>query len=196
MGTSYDKERKKEILEREKAGKKQGLKRYSKKERKSLEEIHRDGDYVLIYDEWCRNGGNKGDAVRSVYPDASTSKCTQIWKKVEESEHVRKLAINRVNKRNSRSYLSVEERKAYLTDVIMGDREPDAETKDRLKAIQILNNMEGIGTPTVLAQQNNISMTQNISVEDKRNIINERLNEILGIPNLQEEERETTEENE
>lgn len=188
-----EKERRDEIAERERAEKKQGLTRFSKRKsqkKKTLEEMHEDGNLVLIYDEWCRNGGNKRDAVRSVYPNATPTKCTQMWKKVEDSDYVRTLAMNRVKKRNSRSYMSVEERKSYLTDVILGEREPDAETKDRLKAIQILNNMEGIGTPTVLAQQNNISMTQNISVEDKRSIINERLNEILGIPTGKEREKE------
>lgn len=187
-----EKERRDEIAKREKAEKNQGLTRFSKRKKKTLEEIAEDGNLVLIYDEWCRNGGNKRDAVRSVYPNATPTKCTQVWKKVEDSEYVRTLAMNRVKKRNSRSYMSVEERKSYLTDVILGEREPDAETKDRLKAIQILNNMEGIGTPTVLAQQNNISMTQNISVEDKRSIINERLNEILGI---QVEEKKEGKEN-
>lgn len=180
-----EKERRDEIAKREKAERNQGLTRFSKrkKKKKTLEEMHEDGNLVLIYDEWCRNGGNKRDAVRSVYPNATPTKCTQMWKKVEDSEYVRTLAMNRVKKRNSRSYMSVEERKSYLTDVILGDIEPDAETKDRLKAIQILNSMEGIGTPTFLAQQNNISMNSqtNISVEDKRMLINERLNEILGM---------------
>lgn len=161
-----------------------------------MKEIHEDGNLVLIYNEWCTNGMNIREAVRSVYPNATPTKCTQIWKKVEESDYVRRLAVNRVNKRNSRSYMSVEERKSYLTDVIVGDREPDAETSERLKAIQILNNMEGIGTPTILAQQNNISTTNNISVEDKRALINERLNEILGIQTVIEQEEEEEQEEE
>lgn len=191
-----EQERKKEIRQREKAEKSYGLKRYRKKEKKSLKEIHEDGNLVLIYNEWCTNGMNIREAVRSVYPNATPTKCTQIWKKVEESDYVRRLAVNRVNKRNSRSYMSVEERKSYLTDVIVGDREPDAETSERLKAIQILNNMEGIGTPTILAQQNNISTTNNISVEDKRALINERLNEILGIQTVIEQEEEEEQEEE
>lgn len=163
--------------------------------RKNLKEMHRDGEYLLIYDEWCRNGQNALEAVKKIRPDISDSRARDIWRKVENSDTVRTVAKNRINKRTSRSYMNVEERKAFLTEVILGEREPDAETKDRLKAIQILNNMEGIGTPQILAQQN-IQMNQtNISVEDKRTIINQRLNEILGISS-DEEERKEEEENE
>lgn len=165
--------------------------------RKNLKEMHRDGEYLLIYDEWCRNGQNALEAVKKIRPEiTSDSRARDIWRKVENSDTVRTVAKNRINKRTSRSYMSVEERKAFLTEVILGEREPDAETKDRLKAIQILNNMEGIGTPQILAQQN-IQMNQtNISVEDKRTIINQRLNEILGISNDNEEEEIGKEEEE
>lgn len=168
-----------------------GRKRYDK--RKNLKEMHRDGEYLLIYDEWCRNGQNVLEAVKKFKPDISDARARDIWKKVERSDTVRTVAKNRINKRTSRSYMNVEERKAFLTEVILGEREPDAETKDRLKAIQILNNMEGIGTPQILAQQN-IQMNQtNISVEDKRTIINQRLNEILGITNEEGKERKEEE---
>lgn len=172
-----------------------GLTRVTKKPRKTLQDIHDDGKLVLIYDRWCQNGNKPVEAVRTVLerPDMSITEARNFWNnRVETSETVRRIAMNRVNKRKSRAYMNIEERKAFLTEVILGEREADAETKDRLKAIQILNNMEGIGTPTFMAQQNTLNLTQNsvsVTVEDKRNFINQRLNEILGIPAEGKEEQ-------
>lgn len=156
------------------------LKPYRKpRKKKSLKQIERDSLYIRIYDEYIKAGGtNIKEAVRVFYPDKSESNLSQIGKNVLESEAVRKVVVNRNKKRVSRSYLSVEERKSFLSEVILGEREPDAKTMDRLKAVQILNNMEGIGTQQILQQQN-IQVNQ-ISLEEKRAIVNERLNEILG----------------
>ena len=108
-----EKERRDEIAKREKAEKNQGLTRFSKRKKKTLEEMHEDSNLVLIYDEWCRNGGNKRDAVRSVYPNATPTKCTQVWKKVEDSEYVRTLAMNRVKKRKNRIRSSDSDNEGY-----------------------------------------------------------------------------------
>ena len=76
----------------------------------------------------------------------------------------------------------------YLTGVIMGDIEPDAETKDRLKALDIANKMEGVYV------NKNVNINQNLTIEDERAIVERRIRQVLGEP-IDVEVKEVSSEN-
>lgn len=86
----------------------------------------------------------------------------------------------RIQKRNAKrlaeTKLSYEEKLTYLTGVIMGDIEPDAETKDRLRALDIANRMEGVYVNT------NVNLNKSLSIEDERAIVERRIRSVLGEP--------------
>lgn len=70
--------------------------------------------------------------------------------------------------------MTVEQRRQWLSDNIQ-DEEKDM--KDRLGCLKELNRMDGIGKSNIL----NVGSVNNITVEQKRAIAEERINDILGI---------------
>lgn len=172
------------------ARKKRKSSKRKKKAHKTVEEMHRDEDYLLIYDDYEINGRKSLlESARRFHPDWTYAKLRKLVDEINESETVRKVAKNRINKRTSRSYMTVEQRKEYLTKVILGEVEDESKVEHRLKALQILNQMEGIGTPQNLIQQQNLQVN-NITVGEKRELITQRLDELLGIPQITGEEEE------
>lgn len=114
--------------------------------------------------------------VQKYRPNASPNNNYMYGWRILNDPDVKHRVSQRNYKRMKATRLTYEEKLAYLTGVIMGDIEPDAETKDRLKALDIANRMEGVYVNT------NVNVNQTLSIEDERAIVERRLRQVLGEP--------------
>lgn len=148
---------------------------------KTYNEISRDNLKDMIFMEFYNtypNGTLKDmqKVVQKYRPDVSENNNYLYGWRILNDPDVKHRVSQRNYKRLKSTRLTYEEKLAYLTGVIMGDIEPDAETKDRLKALDIANRMEGVYVNT------NVNVNQTLSIEDERAIVERRLRQVLGEP--------------
>lgn len=155
-----------------------------------IQEMNLKDRIFMEFMETCPDGTVKDmqQIVKKYRPQATDSaNYLYGWKVLNDSD-----VKNRISKRNHHrlkaKQLSYEEKLMYLTGVIMGDIEPDAETKDRLKALDIANKMEGVYV------NKNVNINQNLTIEDERAIVERRIRHVLGEP-IDVEVKEVSSEN-
>lgn len=164
---------------------------------KSYREICSDNLKQRIYIEYMKRGGYDNnvcmtDIVCEFRPDINRNANAVFgWRILNDPEVKRKLSA-RVGMRKNADILSYDERLQYLTAVLMGEIEPDAETKDRLRALDIMNRMEGI----YVNNNVNVNYTSQLSVDQEREIVQNRLNNLLGSVDAEIVKEETVGESE
>lgn len=128
---------------------------------KSAFQIKKENVDNMIALDWLNSPPNVtyADVVLKYYPDFTRPQATLKGWRICNSPEVKQRLASKLSKRYNTGILTFEERQQYLTDMIMGLIEPDADVKDKLGAVKILNDMDGIGRngPTI-AVQNNIDI--------------------------------------
>lgn len=133
-----------------------------------------------LVNEWFLNGNNATMALYTVeYPryDMTNIKdkhaCSQRASRLINSEYGRKLVAKKLeNMRrldDDRVILKTKERKIWLSEVVLGLREEEASTDTKIKCIDNLNKMDGIGNNKI--NQTNVNV--NLSIEDQRKALQE-----------------------
>lgn len=134
-----------------------------------------------IYLEYMKQGGYSGpltmtDIVMKHRPGISRNTAATYGWRILNNPDIKRKIIEKNSKRREKQIMKFEERLQYLTDVIMQEIEPDAETKDRLKAVDMMNRMEGV----YVNNNVNVNYSNNLSIEQERDIVQRRLNQLLG----------------
>lgn len=140
---------------------------------KSVSELKREDEAKRFFDEYSKSG-NITKSMQKICPNLSDKSAYNKGYKILNSPKFRNVIHERVKKRDQRSVMTVEQRRQWLSDNIQ-DEEKDM--KDRLGCLKELNRMDGIGKSNIL----NVGSVNNITVEQKRAIAEERINDILGI---------------
>lgn len=140
---------------------------------RSASEIEREDEAKRFFDEYSKTG-NITKSMQKIRPDLSDKSAYNKGYKILNSEKYRTIISERMKKRDQRSVMSVEERRLWLSEHILNQ---DFAMKDRLGCLKELNRMDGIGKSNIL----NVGSVNNITVEQKRAIAEERINDILGI---------------
>lgn len=143
------------------------------KKARSASEIEREDEAKRFFDEYSKTG-NITKSMQKIRPDLSDKSAYNKGYKILNSEKYRTIISERMKKRDQRSVMSVEERRQWLSDHVLNE---DFAMKDRLGCLKELNRMDGIGKSNIL----NVGSVNNITVEQKRAIAEERINDILGI---------------
>lgn len=148
---------------------------------KTFKQMSSDNLKERIYVEYMKRGGHDSgvcmtDIVCEFRPNATRQANSLYGWRILNDPDVKKRLSSRNGKRIERTILSYEERLQYLTSILMGEIEPDAETKDRLRALDIMNRMEGI----YVNNNVNVNYTSKLSVDQEREIVQNRLNNLLG----------------
>lgn len=126
--------------------------------------------------------------VKKYRPNATdTANYLYGWKILNDPD-VKQRISKRNKKRLMSTQLSYEEKLVYLTGVVLGYIEPDAETKDRLKALDIANKMEGQYVNT------NVNINKNMSLDEERALAKKRIDQILGLEPIETEVQEVSSE--
>lgn len=147
-----------------------------------------------IYMEYMKQGGfDNGvcmtDVVCKFRPNRSRNANWIYGYRILNDPDVKRRIQVRNAKRIYSSKLDFQDRINYLTGVILGEIELDAEAKDRLKAVDIMNKMEGVYV------NKSLNVNQNISIDEEREIIQKRLNQLLAKDTeVKEVEKETIDE--
>lgn len=140
---------------------------------KSVSELKREDEAKRFFDEYSKSG-NITKSMQKIRPDLSDKSAYNKGYKILNSPLFRNVIHERVKKRDQRSVMTVEQRRQWLSDNIQDERK---DMKDRLGCLKELNRMDGIGKSNIL----NVGSVNNITVEQKRAIAEERINDILGI---------------
>ena len=140
---------------------------------RSVSEIEREDEAKRFFDEYSKTG-NITKSMQKIRPDLSDKSAYNKGYKILNSDKYRTTISERMKKRDQRSVMSVEERRLWLSEHILNQ---DFAMKDRLGCLKELNRMDGIGKSNIL----NVGSVNNITVEQKRAIAEERINDILGI---------------
>lgn len=138
--------------------------------KKSAKEIAKERDEDMFMAEYALNGGNATKAAMALWPDLEYSSARKKGHLLANNEEARQRFRKRINKQSEREIMTVKERQEVLSDIARGDIK--ASIKERISAIKVLNNMDAIGAPT---------MNVNITVEQKRQMAQARIDELLGI---------------
>lgn len=128
------------------------------------------------------------NVVKKYRPNATdTANYLYGWKILNDPD-VKQRISKRNKKRLMSTQLSYEEKLVYLTGVVLGYIEPDAETKDRLKALDIANKMEGQYVNT------NVNINKNMTLDEERALAKKRIDQILGLEPIETEVKEVSSE--
>lgn len=128
------------------------------------------------------------NVVKKYRPNATdTANYLYGWKILNDPD-VKQRISKRNKKRLMSTQLSYEEKLVYLTGVVLGYIEPDAETKDRLKALDIANKMEGQYVNT------NVNINKNMTLDEERALAKKRIDQILGLEPIEAEVKEVSSE--
>lgn len=154
---------------------------------KTLREMEKEDLDNRIFAEYMKRGGLEGgcdmtSVVCEFRPYASKEANRMYAWRVFNKPEVKERFRYKFSKRMNNSVLSVEERRQYLSDIIMQEIEDGSTLGDRLKCLFELNRMDGIGL-----SNSKISITQNsISLDEQRKMTKDKLDEILGLkdPNV------------
>lgn len=138
--------------------------------KKSAKEIYREREEDRFMAEYAVNGGNATQAALTVWPDLKPNSAKKKGCILANDPEIKERFRKRMNKQTSREIMNVKERQLLLSDIARGD--VPASVKDRISAIKVLNNMDAIGAPT---------MNINVTVEQKRQMAQARIDELLGI---------------
>lgn len=144
---------------------------------KSAKEIAREDLENRFLKEYLCNGGNITQAMLSVRPNITSKNALAQGRYILNKPDIRKRLQDTTRMRKNRAILSVEERRQWLSDNVV-DEEEKLIFSDRLKALKELNRMDGIGQSSTSI---NIGTMNNLTIEEKRDIARQSINEVLGI---------------
>lgn len=161
--------------------------------RKSTYALEKQDLDFRIYAEYIKQGGIQGpkllkDIVNEFRPYASEAANVKYAWRLRNSPEIKKKFNDKFDKRRKSAVMSVEERRLYLSDIIMQEIEEGSTLGERLKCLIELNRMDGIGTGNASVVVNN----NTISLEEERKLTEKKLNQLLGIE-VQEAEYVETE---
>lgn len=144
---------------------------------KSARELAREDEINRFYKEYMTNGGNGTQAMKTLYPELTNDQAYQRAKRILKRADIRKKIQDVTRMRKNRAILSVEERRQWLSDNVV-DEEEKLIFSDRLKALKELNRMDGIGQSNTSI---NIGTMNNLTIDEKRVLARQSINEVLGI---------------
>lgn len=136
---------------------------------------------LSILADYMEQGGQQGEKsigaiVLEYFPYMKPDTAKMYGWRILNSPEVKEQLRKKMHKREYNSVLSIEERRQYLSDIIMGVLDLDADLSDKLKCLKLLNDMDGIGT-----SQFSINVNNEISMQDKRKITEQTVNKLLGV---------------
>lgn len=128
-----------------------------------------------IMDEFFNNGMQMAKAVQKVMPGYSYNSASVL------GSHIKKEYKKEIMQRQAEAQdawfehhiVTVTQRKQFLSKIIMSSS--DIPVSDKLKAVKILNEMDGLTGGVQSLTQVNI----NVPMEDKRNIVEAEVHELL-----------------
>lgn len=148
---------------------------------KTSHQIESDNLKDKIYLEYMKQGGYESGAniteICCQYrPNATRQANVMYGWRILNDPDIKQRFSNKMTKRREKDILSFDERLQFLTSVVMGDVQVNAEAKDLLRAIDLMNRMEGV----YVNNNVNMNINQTLTVDQQRDIVQQRLNLILG----------------
>ena len=138
--------------------------------KKSAAQLVRERDEDRFMSVFATNGGNATQAALTVWPDLKYEQAKKKGHLIANNDEVRERFRKRVNKQTSREVMTFVERQEFLSSVARGEYQ--SSMKDRISAVKVLNQMDSVGSTINVV---------NISVDDKRKMVENKINEMLGL---------------
>lgn len=113
------------------------------------------------------------DIVLKYFPNKTRNSATVYGWRLVNSPKARKRLGDKMSKRWNTDALSFQERQSWLSLLILDELDENPDVKDKIKAIQVLNDMDGIGKPNAMVQVNHIN------IEEQREIVRKNLFKML-----------------
>ncbi len=122
--------------------------------------------------EYIKNGNNGTRAYMIAYPDSSEESARRQASRLLTNVDIQKYIEQLQSKTEDKAIMSIQERMQWLTNLINSKREKSVSNK--LKALEILNKMDGVYTQKVEVQgdMNLNNPLRNLSTEDIIEMIN------------------------
>ena len=122
--------------------------------------------------EYVKNGMNGTKAYMKAYSDVSEETARVNASRLLTNANVKKYIEELQNKKEDKAIMSIQDRKKWLTDLISSKKEKSISNK--LKALEILNKMDGVYTQKVEVQgdMNLNNPFRDLSTEDIIEMIN------------------------
>jgi len=126
----------------------------------------------LFCQEYVKNGMNGTKAYMKVYPNSSEKSAKDNASRLIAKDSIQKYIKELQNKSEDKAIMSIQDRMQWLTNLITSKTEQSVANK--LKALEILNKMDGVYTQKVEVQgdMNLNNPLRNLSTEDIIEMIN------------------------
>lgn len=145
----------------------------SNKERHALSCSDKKMDEIM--DHYYKNGGDMYQAVCEIFPNRTRSSKYSLAYQVKKmrADEIAKYRENQETELYSEAILSQEQRKKFLSNLIQKSK--GITNNDKMKAIQILNDMDGMNKDNI-----NIAIQNNLSVDDKQSLAKQEILELIN----------------